>query len=58
MADLLGARPQFTEAKSLPRWSSSEPDILPELDPQTLSNAHVINPFPVREDLNDKIALW
>ena len=58
MADLLGARPEFTDAKSLPRWSSTEHEVLPELDPQTLPNAHVINPFPVRADLNDKIALW
>ena len=58
MGDLLGARPQFTDARSLPRWSSSEPDVLPELDPQTQPNTHVISPFPVREDLNSKIALW
>ena len=58
MADLLGARPEFTDAKSVTRWSSTEHDALPELDPHALPNAHVIDPFPVREDLNDKIALW
>ena len=56
--DLLGARPEFMEAGSLPRWSASQPDTLPELDPLALPNAHVINPFPVRDDLNSKIALW
>ena len=58
MSDLLGARPQFTEAQALPRWSSTQPDSLPELDPNTLPNAHVMNLFPVREDLNGKIAIW
>ena len=58
MADLLGARPQFTEAQALPRWSSTQAGSLPELDPQSVPNAHVISPFPLREDLNEKIALW
>lgn len=61
MADLLGARPAFTDANSVARWSSVAPDTtLPrlDLDPQTQPNAHVMSPFPVREDLNSKIAIW
>lgn len=56
--DLLGARPEFVEAQSLPRWNSTHPSAPLELDQETLPNAHVINPFPVRDDLNSKIALW
>ena len=58
MTDPLGTRPQFTEARSVPRWGASRAETLRELDRQALPNAHVISPFPVREDLNDKVALW
>lgn len=59
MSDLLGARSKFTDAASLPRWSSTVPaEEFPQLDPQSLPSAHVISPFPVRGDLNDKVILW
>ena len=56
--DLLGARPVLAEALSLPRWSETSPEPPQPLDLESLPNAHIINPFPVRDDLNRKIALW
>lgn len=56
--DLLGARPSIAEAVGLPRWNTTSPGPLQPMDPESVPNAHVINPFPVRDDLNSKIALW
>lgn len=43
---------------SLPRWVSSPLPGPPTPSSGPLPNAHVISPFPVREDLNSKVALW
>lgn len=55
----LGARPQTVEGNSLPRWSKMEIDMVAsEASGRTYPNAHSTTPFPIREDLNTKIALW
>lgn len=57
--DPLGAKPNTVNVAEIPRWSSSEAEgPPPNVDDSVLPNAHVISPFPVREDLNNKIALW
>lgn len=56
--DPLGARPEIVQAMELVRWNETlrGETTLPQLS--SLPNAHVITPFPIREDLNGKIALW
>lgn len=55
----LGARPQTVEGNSLPRWSKTEVDMaVSEATGRTYPNSHSTTPFPIREDLNEKIALW
>lgn len=55
----LGARPQTVEGNSLPRWSKTEVDVAAsEATGKSYPGAHSTTPFPVREDLNEKIALW
>lgn len=57
--DPLGAKPQTMDLKDVVRWGATEPADPPTVDSsRQLPNAHVISPFPVREDLNNKIALW
>ena len=57
--DPLGARPQVIDVSEIARWGDSSPEgPPPNVDEETLPNAHVISPFSVREDLNMKIALW
>lgn len=55
----LGARPQTVEGNSLPRWSKLEIDIAgSEVSGRTYPHAHSTTPFPIRDDLNEKITLW
>ena len=57
--DPLGARPATIEVGSIARWNTSEPEgPPPNVEDSLLPNAHVISPFPVREDLNAKVAIW
>lgn len=57
--DPLGAKPNTVSVSEIPRWSSSEPEgPPPNVDDSVLPNAHVISPFSVREDLNNKVAIW
>ncbi|XP_064404084.1 protein GDAP2 homolog [Halichondria panicea] len=57
--DPLGARPNIVDADTIARWSSSDPEgPPPNVDDSQLPSSHVISPFPVREDLNTKVALW
>ncbi|XP_065907079.1 protein GDAP2 homolog [Dysidea avara] len=53
----LGARPQTVEGNSLPRWSKLDV-VGSEVSGRTYPNAHTTTPFPIREDLNEKITLW
>ncbi len=66
--DPLGARPTILTAEDVPRWSkesiqqklidplSSNPSLYgPEAD---LPKAHKTPPFAIRQDLNEKVALW
>ena len=63
--DPLGARPDTVDADGIERWG----DVEPESDPLTaaantsvigseLPCAHATPPFPVRADLNNKVAYW
>lgn len=55
----LGARPQTVDGNSLPRWSKIEVDMAAsEASGRTYPSAHSTPPFPIREDLNEKIVLW
>lgn len=56
----LGARPQTVDGNSLRRWAKTEVDMAAtsEASGRTYPNAHSTSPFTVREDLNEKIALW
>ena len=57
--DPLGAKPQVVDASDVTRWSETSPEgPPPNVDEESLPNAHVISPFYVREDLNRKVALW
>ncbi len=56
--DPLGARPTTVDLGEVTRWGASQADSPIPSDPSALPNAHVISPFPVREDLNQKVALW
>ena len=56
--DPLGARPSTVDATALPRWGSIPLPSPPVPTSGPLPNAHVISPFPIREDLNSKVALW
>lgn len=57
--DPLGAKPQVVDASEITRWADTESEgPPPNVDEETLPNAHVISPFSIREDLNRKVALW
>ena len=57
--DPLGARPNIVDVDSIARWNTSDPEgPPPNVDDSQLPSSHVISPFPVREDLNSKVALW
>ena len=56
--DPLGARPQVVDIGDVLRWGAVNPETPPPLSPRDREPVHVISPFPVREDLNDKVALW
>ena len=56
--DPLGVTATIVDALSLPRWSSIpvpayENPAMPESD-----TSRTQTPFPVRQDLNAKVALW
>lgn len=58
--DALGARQPTVFLEDLTVWGSTEPDTPP---PQAAAaggplNFYDVSPFPVREDLNKKVALW
>jgi len=57
--DPLGARPDTVEGSSIARWNTSDPEgPPPNVEDSVLPNAYTISPFPMREDLNGKIAVW
>lgn len=57
--DPLGARPTTVDLCELTRWGAAQEQPTAPLDlSDSLPNAHVISPFPIREDLNQKVALW
>ena len=55
--DPLGVTAPIVDALSLPKWSSTP---VPAYDvmSQPLNSRRTENPFPVRQDLNYKVALW
>ena len=66
--DPLGARPTILTAEDVPRWSK-EPTQQKLIDPLSSSptlfgpeadfpKAHKTPPFAIRQDLNEKMALW
>lgn len=55
--DPLGVTAPIVDALSLPRWSST-PVPAYENAVQPASSIRTQNPFPVRRDLNSKVALW
>lgn len=55
--DPLGVTASIADALSLPRWSST-PVPAYEIMSQPTSSRRTATPFPVREDLNAKVALW
>ncbi len=61
--DPLGARPTILAASEICRWSKDDrpKDPLssgPSIIGNDLPRAHKTPPFGVREDMNDKLALW
>ena len=44
--------------RNLTPWSEAEAWNPPLVSDNSLPNAHVTSPFPIREDLNKKVALW
>jgi len=56
--DPLGARPQMVDISEVSRWGTVQPDGLVPSPPADKEPAHVVSPFAVREDLNNKVALW
>ena len=48
---------RIVDALSLPRWSST-PVPAYEIMSQPSNSNRTGNPFPVRQDLNAKVALW
>ena len=53
--DPLGASTVIVDALSLPRWSSTPVPCYAAPLPDT---KRIGSPFPVRQDLNSKVALW
>ena len=56
--DPLGARPQVVDIGDVLRWGAVQSETPPPISPADKTPTHVISPFPMREDLNDKVALW
>jgi len=56
--DPLGARPQMVDISEVSRWGTVQPDGPVPSPPADKEPAHVVSPFAVREDLNNKVALW
>lgn len=57
--DPLGARPDTVDIASIAAWNTSDPEgPPPNVDDSALPNAHTLSPFPIREDLNKKVAIW
>ena len=56
--DPLGARPQVVDIGDVLRWGAVQPETPSPISPADKTPTHVISPFPMREDLNDKVALW
>lgn len=57
--DPLGAKPDTIDVTSISPWSASDPEgPPPNVDDTALHNAHTLTPFPLRDDLNRKVALW
>ena len=57
--DPLGAKPQVVDISDVTRWGDTAAEgPPPNVEDEALPNAHVISPFSVREDLNNKVALW
>lgn len=55
--DPLGVTAPIADALSLPRWSSIPVPAYESATPPA-SSRRTENPFPVRQDLNSKVALW
>jgi len=55
--DPLGVTAPIVDALSLPRWSST-PVPAYENAGSPANSARTQNPFPIRQDLNSKVALW
>ena len=55
--DPLGVTAPIVDALSLPRWSST-PVPAYENGGSPASSGRTQNPFPIRRDLNSKVALW
>ena len=57
--DPLGAKPQVVDISGVTRWGDTAAEgPPPNVEEENLPNAHVISPFSIREDLNNKVALW
>ena len=53
--DPLGVTAPIVDALSLPRWSTTP---VPSYEIMPSNSRRTENPFPVRQDLNSKVALW
>ena len=58
--DPLGAQPTITEAKDLPRWDADQSTLRSpiQIPADSTASPYSTSPFPVRRDLNQKIAFW
>jgi len=59
--DPLGAKTATVCAAELATWADTPLDgevIKSYASVTSLPNAHAVSPFPIREDLNKKVALW
>ena len=58
--DSLGAQPTITEAKDLPRWDADQSTLRSpiQIPADSTASPYSTSPFPVRRDLNQKIAFW
>lgn len=55
--DPLGVTAPIVDALSLPRWSCIPVPAYENVMPPA-SSRRIDNPFPVRQDINSKVALW
>lgn len=56
--DPLGAKPPTCDVSELQPWGDGDPEGSPPFPEGSLPKAHKTSPFPVREDLNKKVAIW